>query len=99
MPKVKRGAPATGSMPTMEISRPRAPEMRALTMDLPARATSREMPTTIRAKNSGGPTSRPSSPRGLAAATRPMVAMVPPTKDPTAAMVSAAPALPSLVIA
>src|SRR6476659_4356743 len=44
---------------------------------LPARATSSEMPTTMSAKNSGGPTSRPISPSGLAAATRPTVAMVP----------------------
>ena len=38
-------------------------------------------------------------PEGLGGSDQPMVAIVPPTKDPTAAMVSAAPALPILVMA
>ena len=70
-----------------------------LTFNLePASAASSEMPTTIRAKNSGGPIFRPREPSGLAAMTSPTVAMTPPTNEPTAAMVSAAPARPCFVI-
>ena len=97
-PKVNRGAPATGSIPTMAISSPRTPEISARTMDRPARATSSDSPTSTSAKNSGGPIFRPSEPSGRAASTSRIVATVPPTKEPRAAMVKAGPARPCLVI-
>ena len=98
-PKVKRGSPRTGSIPTMARIRPKTPIINALIMDLPASPISKERPSMIRAKNSTGPNSRAHLVSGPAANTRAIVAIVPPTKDPIAAMERATPARPCLAIA
>ena len=55
MPKVKRGAPRTGSMPTMAISSPSTAMVSPASSERPARPVMRQRPTSISAKNSGGP--------------------------------------------
>ena len=55
MPNVKRGAPRTGSMPTMAISSPSTAMARPASSDCPARPVTRHRPTSMSAKNSGGP--------------------------------------------
>ena len=95
-PKVKRGKPRMGSMPTMARSRPKIPIISALTMDLPARPISRDSPSMIRAKNSTGPNSSAHRVSGPAASTRAIVANVPPMKEPMAAMAQRDPGPPLL---
>ena len=97
-PKVKRGAPMTGSIPTIAINSPTIADIRALTKDLPASPVTSESPTTIRQKNSGGPNLSAKRASGRATTTKPMVATVPPTKEPIAATASAEPARPLLAI-
>jgi hypothetical protein len=99
MPKSNRGAPSIGSMPTKEKIRPTTPITRALVSDFPASAITRESPTRINEKYSGGPNLRAKRDRGSAMTTSPSVATVPPMKEPMAAMPSAAPARPCLAIA
>jgi hypothetical protein len=98
-PNVKRGAPATGSMPTMAIRSPITAETRASTIDRPARLLTSDRPTSISAKNSGGPNFNASLVSGTASSTRPSVATMPPTNEPSAATVSAGPARPWRAIA
>ena len=98
-PKVKRGAPITGSMPTWASSRPRIAAKSARTSERPARPVTSDNPTSIRAKNSGGPKRSAKRVSGSATRTRPNTATVPPTNEPMAAMASAAPARPCLAIA
>ena len=98
-PKVKRGNPRTGSIPTMARIRPKIPISSALIMDFPASPISRDRPSMIRAKNSTGPNSSAHLVSGPAARTRAIVAIVPPMKEPMAAMERATPARPCLAIA
>ena len=93
-PKVKRGAPATGSMPTMAISSPTTAEISARRTERPARPVTSDRPTSISAKNSGGPNLSASRVSGTASSTSPSVATMPPTNEPSAAIVSAGPARP-----
>ena len=98
MPKVNRGAPRTGSMPTMAISRPSTAMARPASSERPARLVTRPSPTSMRAKNSGGPKLSATRASGGATTTRAMVAVMPPTNDPMAAMPSAVPPRPCLAI-
>ena len=93
-PKVKRGAPATGSMPTMAIKRPTTAEISASRTERPARPVTRDRPTSISAKNSGGPNFSARRVSGTASSTSPRVATMPPKNDPIAAIASAGPARP-----
>ena len=72
--------------------------MSARASDLPASPVTSDRPTAIRAKNSGGPNFRANRVSGRATNTRPIVATVPPMKDPMAAMAKAGPARPCLAI-
>ena len=98
-PKVKRGAPATGSIPTMAIRSPITAETSASRIERPARLLTSERPTSISAKNSGGPNLSASLVSGTASSTSPSVATMPPTNEPSAATVSAGPARPWRAIA
>ena len=97
-PNVKRGAPTTGSMPTMAISSPKTAAISARSSDFPASPVTRERPNTISAKNSGGPNRNARAVRGNATRTSPMIATVPAKKDPIAATANAGPARPCLAI-
>ena len=98
MPKVNRGAPRTGSMPTMAISNPSTAMARPAANERPARLVTRPSPTSIRAKNSGGPKLNATRASGGATTTSATVATMPPTNDPIAAMPSAVPPRPCLAI-
>jgi hypothetical protein len=92
--KVNRSALVKPSRPTVASSRPRAAAMRALSMPpLETVATSR-MPSSASIVYSGGPKSRANSATRGATRLRAMMARVPPTKEPMAAMPRAVPALP-----
>ena len=97
-PKVKRGAPMTRSIPTCAMSRPSTADRSARINERPASPVTSDRPTNIRAKNSGGPNLRAKRVRGRATSTSPMVVIVPPMKEPIAAMASADPARPCLAI-
>ena len=98
-PKVKRGTPRTGSMPIIASSRPRTAEISARTTDRLARVVASDSPISIRLKNSGGPNFSATAVSGSASRTSPMVATLPPTNEPMAAMASAEPARPFLAMA
>ena len=98
MPRVKRGAPRTGSMPTIAISSPSTAMTRPATRDCPARPVIRHRPTSISAKNSGGPKLNASRASGGATTISAMVAAMPPMKEPMAAMPSAVPPRPCFAI-
>ena len=98
MPKVKRGAPRTGSMPIMAISSPSTAMASPASSERPARPVTRQRPTSISAKNSGGPKLKATRASGGATTTRAMVATMPPTNEPIAAMPSAVPPRPCLAI-
>jgi hypothetical protein len=97
-PKVKRGIPAVGSIPTTPSISPNTAMMRAMTTDRPASAMTNESPNAMRANCSTGPNLRAISTIGGAATTRPTVAMVPPMNEPMAAMLRATPARPCFAI-
>ena len=84
----------TGSMPTCARSNPSTAEIRASTSDWLASPITRQRPTIISEKNSGGPNLSAMLERGMARTTSPAVAMMPPMKEPMAAMASAGPARP-----
>nr|WP_283095422.1 hypothetical protein [Nocardioides alcanivorans] len=98
-PKVKRSDPEVGSMPTVAMASPAATMATDLEVDPVDRATSSTRPAMQRAMYSGGPSLTARSPRIGAKNISMTTAMVPAMKDDTAAMVSAAPARPFLVIA
>ena len=99
MPKVKRGAPRTGSSPIMASSRPSTVISRAAIMLRPASPIDEaEARPPSGAKNSAGPNFSASVASGMATTTSAMVASVPPTNEPMAAMPSAEPARPCRAI-
>ena len=98
MPKVKRGAPRTGSIPTIANISPNMVMIRAANIDLPERPVTRERPTTSKANTSGGPKRSAKVARGKDTTIRAKVAKVPPMKEPIAAIPRAGPALPCLAI-
>ncbi len=98
MPNAKRGAPRTGSIPIMAISSPATVIRMPARSDRPARPVTRHSPTSIRAKNSGGPNSSAIAASGVATTTSAMTANMPPMKEPMAAMPRAVPPLPRFAI-
>ena len=78
----------------MASSRPSTVISSAASRFLPASPITRQSPATIRPKNSAGPNFKASVASGMATTTRAMVATVPPTNEPIAAMASAEPARP-----
>ena len=98
-PKVNRGAPTTGSIPTNEIISPKVADIRPRISDRPASAATSERPIISSAKNSGGPKPRANFVSGRASITRQSVAMVPPVNEPSAATARAGPARPFLAMA
>ena len=98
VPNVKRGAPITGSIPTIAIRSPATPESSARTREPLASPVTSDRPSTISAKYSGGPNRRAIEVSGSASRTRPMVATVPAKNEPIAAIASAGPARPCLAI-
>ena len=98
MPKVKRGAPRTGSIPTMAMSKPSTAMTKPAMSDCPARPVIRHSPTSISAKNSGGPKLKASRASGGATMISARVAAIPPMKEPMAAMPSAVPPRPCFAI-
>ena len=96
MPKVKRGAPRTGSRPHHgeQQAEHRHQQGRQRCSCRPGRSP-RQRPATISAKNSAGPNfERQRGERHGDHAPAPTVASVPPTNEPMAAMPSAEPARP-----
>jgi len=81
-------------MPTIATNRPSTAEASVRGIERPASPITSDRPRIISAKNSGGPKRSPSRASGWASSTSPIVASVPPMKEPIAAMASAAPARP-----
>jgi hypothetical protein len=96
---VNRGAPRTGSIPTIATRRPSTAIITPIASDWPARPVIKASPTSISAKNSGGP--KVSARRASGGATRisASVAAMPPMNEPIAAMPSAVPPRPCFAIA
>ena len=86
MPKAKRGAPRTGSMPIIETSSPSTVISAAAASERPARPLTRHSPRSISAKNSGGPNLSANLASGGATSTSAIVATVPPMNEPIAAI-------------
>ena len=97
-PKVKRGAPTTGSVPICASNSPRIAAISPRTSERLASPVTSDSPTSRSAKDSGGPNESASLVSGKARSTSPMVATVPPTKEPIAAIASAGPARPRFAI-
>ena len=98
MPNAKRGAPRTGSMPIIETSSPSTVIINAAASERPARPLTRQSPSSISAKNSGGPNLSASLASGAAMSASAIDATSPPMNDPIAAMPSAVPPRPCLAI-
>ncbi len=97
-PPVYRVAPVIWSIPTRPIASPRKREVIPLSVLPPSTALTVVKASNIRQKYSGGPSSTAySATMGANSVTR-TVAMVPATKEPIAAVASAAPARPLLAI-
>ena len=88
---MKRGAPRTGSIPTMAMSRPSKVMMSAASTERPDRLVTRDRPTTSRANTSGGPKRRARLASGSDTTMSASVANVPPMKEPMAAIPRAGP--------
>jgi hypothetical protein len=78
----------------MASSRPSTVISSAASRLRPARPITRHSPATIRPKNSAGPNFKASCASGTATTTSAIVAAVPPTNEPIAAIASAEPARP-----
>jgi hypothetical protein len=98
MSKEKRATPEFTSVPTMPSSRPSTIIAIALSKEPDASTTAPISPTTISEKYSAGPNLNASSVSGGANAATSTVAKQPATKEPIAAMPSAAPARPRRAI-
>nr|WP_284454783.1 hypothetical protein [Actinomadura madurae] len=99
VPSVNRRSPAAGSMPTVPTASPAQIMATALAVEPSESAASSSSPATHSAMYSGGPSSTATPLSQGANTMSPTIAMVPATNEETAAMVSAGPALPRLVIA
>ena len=97
-PNVKRRSAEIESIPTVPRARPSATITKALRIEPPDRRESSRIPPSVIAKYSGGPNWMATSASQPAASMIPTTPTVPATNDPTAAMVSAAPARPFRVI-
>ena len=82
----------------MAISSPSTAMVSPASSERPPRPVMRQRPTSISAKNSGGPNFNATCASGGATTTSAMVAKIPPTNDPIAAMPSAVPPRPCLAI-
>ena len=97
-PKAKRICPVWSSMPTSPSSRPRNSIVRPRTVEDPSTAATVTKANTISAKYSVGPNCRANSTTTGASSVSRIVASVPATKEPIAAVASAGPARPRLAI-
>ena len=92
--KVKRASPELTSVPTNPSNNPRMIMQMALSSDPCASTTEATSPSTINEKYSGGPNASATLDSGVANIAISNVAIDPATKEPTAEVVSAAPARP-----
>ena len=97
-PKVKRGCPVWPSMPTVPRASPRQMANAPLARESPDSPPRAVRAKSISAQDSAGPNPSATSTRAGASSISIAVANVPAMNDPTAAVASAAPALPCRVI-
>ena len=94
MPKVRRSVPTIGSVPISASMTPNTAIKSAFVAEPEPRAAVAMMPRAASRNISGGPNSSAASLIASAAAISTKMLQVPPMKDPTAATLSAEPALP-----
>ena len=98
MPSVSRACPLWRSMPTRPRVRPRKRLVTPFSIESPKAADTVVKASTISAKYSAGPKERASFTTHGARRASAMVAMVPATKEPIAAVASAGPPRPARAI-
>src|SRR5690606_4881702 len=98
MPKVMRGWPVMASMPTTPSARPMNRDTKPRTREAPITTATEVNASTVRAKKSAGLSKKASSATTGAANVSARVAMVPATKEPMAAVASAAAPRPERAI-